>query len=145
MNELGFLKNIYNLHGHHVEWAIIEETVRDKKQKAEDPVQMLLTFYLSEEKVKDEYDEERTLKLGLFIKGSRVYVDLFARRFFSTVNLDMLERKVYPARRVSCGDGNVAFEAKEDTSKYLVFSKTFLQDIYGVTQYGEWMEERLLL
>lgn len=144
MNELDFLKNIYNLHGHHVEWAIIEEAVRHKMQKTEDLAQMLLTHLSGEEKM-DEYEEERTLKLGLFIKGSRVYVDLFARRFFSTVNVDILERKVYPARRVSCGDDNVAFEAKEDTSKFLVFSKTFLQDIYGVTQYGEWMEERLLL
>lgn len=144
MNELDFLKNIYNLHGYHVEWAIIEETVRHKMKGTEDPAQMLQA-YLSGEEGKDDYEEESTLKLGLFIKGSRVYVDLFARRFFSTVNIDILERKVYPAGRVSCGDGNVAFEAKEDTSKYLVFSKTFLQDIYGVTQYGEWMEKRLLL
>ena len=144
MRTLDYLKTIYNLHGHHVEWTIIEEAVRHKMQKTEDLAQMLLTHLSGEEKM-DEYEEERALKLGLFIKGSRVYVDLFARRFFSTVNVDILERKVYPARRVSCGDGNVAFEAKEDTSKFPVFSKTFLQDIYGVTQYGEWMEEQLLL
>ena len=143
MNELDYLKNNYNLHGCHVEWAIIEETVRHKMEKTDDTAQMVLAYLGEEEKL--EYEEERTLKLGLFIKGSRVYVDLFARRFFSTVNIDILERKVYPTRRVSCGDGNVAFEAKEDTSKFLVFSKTFLQDIYGVTQYGECMEERLLL
>ena len=62
----------------------------------------IVLAYLSGEEEKDEYEEERTLKLGLFIKGSRMYVDLFARRFFSTVNIDILERKVYPARRVSC-------------------------------------------
>ena len=142
MRTLDYLKNIYNLHGHHVEWAIIEETIRYKKEDSENMVEEMISRALGEEM---KYEEESKLKLGLFIKDSRVYVDLFARRFFSTVNIDILERKVYPARRVSCGDGNVAFEAKEDTSKNLVFSKNFLQDIYGVTQYGEWMEERLLL
>lgn len=83
----------------------------------------IVLAYLSGEEEKDEYEEERTLKISLFIKGSRMYVDLFACRFFSTVNIDILERKVYPARRISWGDGNVAFEAKEDTRKYLVFSK----------------------
>lgn len=100
MRALDFLKNIYNLHGHHVEWAIIEEIVRDKKE-TEDMAEMhMLAYYLSGEKVKEEYEEESTLKLGLFIKGSRVYVDLCARRFFSTVNIDILERKVYPARHL---------------------------------------------
>jgi hypothetical protein len=92
MRILDYLKNIYNLHGHHVGWAIIEETVRHKIQKKEDMTEMVLA-YLSGEEEKDEYEEERTLKQGLFIKGGRVYVDLFARRFFSTVNIDILERK----------------------------------------------------
>ncbi len=87
MRTLDYLKNIYNLHGHHVEWAIIEETVRHKIQKKEDMAKFVQA-YLSEEE-KDEYEEESTLKLGLFIKSSRVYVDLFARRFFSTANIDI--------------------------------------------------------
>ena len=81
MRALDYLKNIYNLHVYHVEWAIIVETVRHKMQKTEDPAHMLLT-YLSGEGEKDAYEEERTLKLGPFIKDSRVYVDLICASFF---------------------------------------------------------------
>lgn len=96
MRALDYLKNIYNLHVYHVEWAIIVETVRHKIQKTEDQAHMLLTHLFGEEKM-DEYEEERTLKLGLFIKGSRVYVDLICASVFLNG-----ECRYFGAKGLSC-------------------------------------------
>ena len=122
MRTLEYLKDIFNLHGKSVGWAIIEE-----KAKCGDGGQSV------------------ELKPGLIIKGSRVYVDLFARRLFSTIKLPELERSVYIARKEKAENGMIALVAKDDCGKYLILSKTFINDIYNVTRYGEWMEERLLL
>ena len=121
MRTFEYLKGIFNLHGKSVGWAIIEE------------------------KVKCGDSEEIVLKPGLAIKGSRVYVDLFARRLVSTIKLPELERNVYIARKEKAENGMIALVAKDDSGKYLILPKTFISDIYNVTRYGEWMEERLLL
>ena len=85
------------------------------------------------------------LKPGLIIKGSRVYVDLFARRLFSAIKLPELERNVYAARKEKAGNGMITFVVKEDNEKTLFLPKTFINDIYNVTRYGAWMEEQSLL
>ena len=122
MRTFEYLKDIFNLHGKSVGWAIIEE-----KAKCSDGEQSV------------------ELKPGLVIKGSRIYVDLFARRLFSTIKLPELERNVYIARKEKAENGMIALVAKDDSEKYLILSKTFINDIYNVTRYGAWMEERLLL
>ena len=137
---LSYLKEVFDLQDRHVEWAIIEET-RKRKEKIDRDMPDILADYLDGYRIK----EESTLKPGLYIKDSRVYVDLLARRLFSTINLPELSRKVYPARRNSIQGEGIMFEAKEDTSKRILLSSTFIEDIYNVTRYGEWMEERLLL
>ena len=119
MRTLDLLKDIFNLHGKSVGWAIVEE-VRHVSESVE-------------------------YKPGLIIKGSRVYVDLFVRRFFSTIKLPELERTVYAARMERVGEGKVAIVAKEDGRKYVILPKTFINDILGTSIYGGWMEERLLL
>ena len=119
MRTLDFLKDLYNLHGKAVEWAIIEERSDDNTAPE--------------------------LKPGLYIKGSRVYVDLCARRFFSTLHFLELQRRVYPARRVNIGQGCIALEAKQQPDIHITLSRTFIQDIYAVMRYAGWMEERLLL
>ena len=122
MRTFEYLKDIFNLHGKSVGWAIIEE-----KAKCGDGGQSV------------------ELKPGLVIKGSRVYVDLFARRLFSTIKLPELERNVYIARKEKAENGMIALVAKDDSGKYLILPKTFISDIYNVTRYGAWMEERLFL
>ena len=64
MRKFEYLKEIFNLHGKSVGWAIIEEKVMcsDGNQTIE-------------------------LKPGLAIKWSRVYVDLVARRLYSTIKM----------------------------------------------------------
>ena len=122
MRTFEYLKEIFNLHGKSVGWAIIEEKLMcsDGNQTIE-------------------------LKPGLAIKGSRVYVDLFARRLFSTIKLPELERNVYAARKEKAGNGMITFVVKEDNEKTLFLPKTFINDIYNVTRYGAWMEEQSLL
>lgn len=122
MRTLEYLKDIFNLHGKSVGWAIIEE-----KAKCSDGEQSV------------------ELKPGLVIKGSRIYVDLFARRLFSTIKLPELERNVYIARKEKAENGMIALVAKDGIEKSLLLPKTFINDIYNVTRYGAWMEERLLL
>ncbi len=117
METLDILRNIFHLQGKTIEWAVVEET-----------------------------SDTTELKPGLFIEGSRVYVDLYARRFYSTVRLpDIVERKVYPARKVNAEDGMFVLEAKDAPDKFVVLPKTFINDVFGTTIYGAWMEERLLL
>lgn len=122
MRTFEYLKEIFNLHGKSVGWAIIEEKLMcsDGNQTIE-------------------------LKPGLAIKGSRVYVDLFARRLYSTIKLPEFERIVYVARKEKAENGMIVFVAKNDSEKSLLLPKTFIKDIYDVTRYGTWMEDRLLL
>lgn len=122
MRTIEYLKEIYNLHGKSVGWAIIEEKFmcNDGNQTVE-------------------------LKPGLAINGSRVYVDLFARRLYSTIKLPEFERSVYVARKEKAENGMIALVAKDGSEKCLLLPKTFINDIYNVTRYETWMEERLLL
>ena len=119
MRTFDYLKDYYNLHGKSIGWAVIEEISKG--------------------------DDSHELKPGLYIKRSRVYVDLFARRLFSTISLREFERKVYIAKKENAGNGKVVLVAKEDTSKFIVLPKTFVADIHNVNRYGQWMEEHLLL
>lgn len=122
MRTFEYLKDIFNLRGKSIGWAIIEEKVlsSDGKQTIE-------------------------LKPGLIIKGSHVYVDLFARRLFSKIKLPELERNVYAARKENAENNMIVFVAKEDCEMSLFLPKTFINDIYNVTRYGVWMEEQSLL
>ena len=122
MRTFEYLKDIFNLHGKSIGWAIIEEKIMcsDGAQTVE-------------------------LKPGLIIKGSRVYVDLFARRLFSAIKLPELERNVYAARKEKAENGMITLVVKEDNEKSLFLPKTFINDIYNVTRYGAWMEEQSLL
>ena len=122
MRTFEYLKEIFNLHGKSIGWAIIEEKVMCS-------------------------DGNHTIKLkpGLAIKGSRVYVDLFARRFYSTIKLPEFERIVYVARKEKAENGMIVLVAKDDSGKSLLLPKTFINDIYNVTRYETWMEEQLLL
>lgn len=119
MRTLEYLKDYYNLHGKAISWAIIEEISKG--------------------------DDSQELKPGLYIKGSRVYVDLFARRLYSTISLREFERKIHVAKKENVGDGKIVLVAKEDAGKYIVLPKTFVADIHDGTRYGQWMEEQLLL
>ena len=119
MRTLEYLKDYYNLHGKTIGWAVVEETSR--------------------------MDDTHTYKPGLCIKGSRVYVDLYARRLFSAICLKEFERKVYVAKKENVGDGKIVLVAKEDSNKLIILPKTFVSDIHNVTRYGQWMEEQLLL
>ena len=116
------LKEIFNLHGKSVGWAIVEEKVMCS-------------------------DGNQTIKLkpGLAIKGSRVYVDLFARRLYSTIKMPKFERIIYVARKEKAENGMIVLVAKDDSGKSLLLPKTFINDIYNVTRYETWMEEQLLL
>lgn len=122
MRTFEYLKEIFNLHGKSVGWAIIEEKV-----------------------IHNDGNQIIELKPGLAIKGSRVYVDLFARRLYSTIKLPEFERIVYVARKEKAENGMIVLVAKEDNGKSLLLPKTFINDIYNVTRYEAWMEEQLLL
>ena len=114
MRAIEYLKEIYNLHGKSVGWAIIEEKFmcNDGNQTVE-------------------------LKPGLAINGTR--------RLYSTIKLPEFERSVYVARKEKAENGMITLVAKDGSGKCLLLPKTFINDIYNVTRYETWMEERLLL
>lgn len=133
MNYIKFLKSIFHLQGKNVEWGLIEEITYPKEKNI---------WGLTEPTGKQEVE----YKPGLYIKNSRVYVDIFARRCFSTVNIkDAITRKIHRARWKALKGGFVVIEARDDSSKYIVLRRHFVEDIYNVTVYDEWMEENVLL
>ena len=117
MRTLDIIKNIYCLHGKSIEWAVIEETSKSGSN----------------------------LKPGIYIKGSRVYVDLYARRLFSMVEVSEFARRIYVAKREKVDKDHIALIAKEDVQKSIILPRTFVADIHNVTIYGKWMEAQLLL
>lgn len=110
------LKKIYNLQGKRVDWAVIEEKT----------------------------SVGVTYKPGLVIRGSKLYIDLLSRRFYTPLELSEISRKAYPAKRVK-KNGIEVFFAKEDASKNVVLSLGAIQDAYSVAWYTPKMEEQVLL
>ena len=41
------------------------------------------------------------LRLGVALKGTGLYIDVAMRRFFSQVDIPLIERRCYPAERIS--------------------------------------------
>ena len=132
MNYIKFLKSIYHLQGKNVEWGLIEEIAYTNEKN-------IWGFTEPTGKQDVEY------KPGLYIKNSREYVDIFARRCFSTVELeDMLTRRIHCARWMAIKGGYINIEAKDNPDKHIVLGRHFVEDIYNVNVYGEWMEEDVL-
>ena len=44
------------------------------------------------------------LRLGVALKGTGLYIDVAMRRFFSQIDIPLIERRCYPAERISRGD-----------------------------------------
>ena len=119
-DDLEFLKDYFHLQGKDVEWAIIEETHKDKNQNK--------------------------LKPGLLINGSRVYVNLFDRKIQVPTSFGGFSRKAYPANKEVAGNkGEYAvLVAKDDQSKQIMLPASFVLDIYRECWYGEWMETGIM-
>ena len=134
-DDFEFLKDFYHLQGKNIDWAIIEEYHDDDKHdKPRKPST-------------NPYFPKSTFKPGLMVEGSTVYVDLFERRFTKPINFYGFCRKVYPAEKQQTGsDSDLAvLAAKEDSKKYVILPKSFIQDIHNKCWYAEWMEESSLL
>ena len=108
--------------------------------------QFLLELHNLEEAEWCIIDDNGATRIGLYRKGSKVYLDLFARRFYSAIEMSDISRKVYPAKEVPTSEkGMIAFEAVDDPTEFIVLPENFIQKIYGTTIYQPWMEEKLLL
>ena len=44
------------------------------------------------------------LRLGVALKGTGLYIDVAMRRFFSQIDIPLIERRCYPAERISRGN-----------------------------------------
>lgn len=135
--KMNFLKKVFQLEDKDVEWGIVEEIIRQDGK------------------------EETEYKPGLYIKSSRVYVDLIARRFYSIVNLPEITRTIHPANLILEGEGlNIYREdedgyyddddmavlvAKDNEDIDCLLTSSFVDDIFGVTIYQPGMEEEFLL
>ena len=120
MSKLEYLKEFYGLQGKSVHWAIIEE--------------------------KRASEKAFNYKPGLYIKGSKVYVDLNSRRFYSIISLSLLERKVYVAQLKVCKRQGIAtLIAMDDKDKSIVLPHSFVEDTHNNCRYAKWMEDNVLL
>ena len=91
-------------------------------------------------------EDEDGYALGLSVVGTRLYLDIVARRFRTTVKLPELSRQVYPAVEVPTDEKDtVVFAAKDDPQKKVFMTSTFIDDIYGSMIYQPEMENELLL
>ena len=120
MRTFDYLKDIYNLHGKTIGWALIEVTDKNNPDK------------------KPEYSP------GLYIKGSKVAVNLYERRFRSPIELGGYSRRVLPAKLQRSGKDFVILVAKDDSSKYMLLPPTFVKDIHYATRYEDWMENKTI-
>ena len=121
-DDLEFLKDYYHLQGKSIEWAVIEETFDNKPEK-------------------------NTMKPGLFIKDSRVYVNLYERKIqTSLINFYGFSRKAYPAEKATAGKNAeyAVLVAKEDQTKQIILPANFVKDIHRECWYGEWMEDGIM-
>ena len=59
------------------------------------------------------------LRLGVALKGTGLYIDVAMRRFFSQIDIPLIERRCYPAERISRG---------KQTAYCMIKSHTILRD-----------------
>ena len=142
-----YVELIYNLQDKKTEWCIIEETThpKDTSWMSQD---MKILKEISPELFEEETEQEpeMTHKPGLYVKGTRLYVDLYARRFFTTVEWPgLISRKVHPAKWTYVKGGKVCLKARDDESIFLMLSRNFILDIHNVCWYDKSLEGRLLL
>ena len=116
MNQLKFLKKVFNLHGKKVSWGIIE-TITDKNCQ---------------------------YHAGLIIKDSAVFLDVCERRFYSPVLLPEITRGIYSAQYI-VDKNKVILTAFNEPEKCIILPKSFIKDIYGPAWYTPQLEQELLL
>jgi hypothetical protein len=129
-DDIEFLRDFYHLQGKNIDWAIIEVCHPEGKLDI-NPMRINRKYPNSE------------FKPGLIIEGSRVYVDLYERKFQIPVVLGSSSRKAHPAELKSGGNDSeyAALVAKEDPSMQIILPSSFVRDIHRQCWYGEWMEE----
>lgn len=137
--KLEFLKGIFNLKNKEVDWGVVQETT-----------------YEDNEKVVEH-------KPGLYIKDSRVFVDLYARRFYSIIKLPEIKREILPAKLLIIteetmfanddtddtdditSENKAVLIAKDNDSIKVVLPEDFIEYLFEDTIYSPGMEESLLL
>ncbi len=67
------------------------------------------------------------LRLGVALKGTKLYIDVAMRRFFSQVDIPLIERRCYPAVRI---DRKSHYEYRTAEGLSLRFPKHYICDIY---------------
>ena len=137
--KLEFLKGIFNLKNKEVDWGVVQETT-----------------YEDNEKVVEH-------KPGLYIKDSHVFVDLYARRFYSIIKLPEIKREILPAKLLIIteetmfanddtddtddipSEKKAVLIAKDNDSIKIVLPEDFIEYLFEDTIYNPGMEESLLL
>ena len=133
--KLEFLKGIFNLKNKEVDWGVVQENT-----------------YEDNEKVVEH-------KPGLYIKDSRVFVDLYARRFYSIIKLPEIKREILPAKLLIVSEETIFTDDEVDTSSEkkavliakdndsikIVLPEDFIEYLFEDTIYNPGMEESLLL
>lgn len=67
------------------------------------------------------------LRLGVALKGTGLYIDVAMRRFFSQIDIPLIERRCYPAERISRGDD---YEYRSAEGWSFTCPKHYICDIY---------------
>ena len=67
------------------------------------------------------------LRLGVALKGTGLYIDVAMRRFFSQVDIPLIERRCYPAERISRGND---YEYRSAEGWSFTCPKHYICDIY---------------
>ena len=67
------------------------------------------------------------LRLGVALKGTGLYIDVAMRRFFSQVDIPLIERRCYPAELISRGDD---YEYRSAEGWSFTCPKHYICDIY---------------
>lgn len=72
------------------------------------------------------------LRLGVALKGTKLYIDVAMRRFFTQVDIPLIERRCYPAERI---DRKSHYEYRTAEGLVLTRPKHYIRDIYYATRF----------
>lgn len=102
------------------------------------PARMPLEWCL----VRESTSQGAELRLGIALKGTPLYIDVAQRRFFSQIDIPLITRRCYPARRI---DRKSHYEYRTADGLILRTPKHYVCDIYFPVRFDRVLLKQTLL
>ena len=84
----------------------------------------------------------RELRLGVQLKGTKLYIDVAMRRFFHEIDCPAITRRCFPAKRIA---GKTHYNYRSSASLSITWPKSYIRDIYASSVFNKELIGGLLL